>query len=127
MSFYGTITNAVNIKKENGRKGRVTLVDARNLYVKMGKSLGDKRNMISDNQIWEITELYLGDKPNHRVKIFKTTDFAYRKLQIECPLMKNGLHGLMKKRHSRILPFQRKKIQKSVRKKKMRVRRSRIG
>lgn len=86
-TYIWVLTN----KKENGRKGRCTLIDARDLYVKMGKSLGDKRNMISNDQIREITELYLGNKPNHRVKIFKTTDFAYRKVQIERPLRLNFL------------------------------------
>ncbi len=86
-TYIWVLTN----KKENGRKGRVTLIDARNLYVKMGKSLGDKRNMISDDQIREITELCLGNKSNHRVKIFKTTDFAYRKVQTERPLRLNFL------------------------------------
>ena len=55
----------------------------------MGKSLGDKRNEISPEQIEEITQLYLGNKPNGRVKIFNNTDFAYRKVQVDRPLRLN--------------------------------------
>lgn len=76
-------------QKEKARKGKVTLIDARDLFVKMGKSLGDKRNMISDKQIKEITELYLGNIPDGRVKIFNNTVFAYRKVQVERPLRLN--------------------------------------
>lgn len=76
-------------KKEPERKGKVVLIDARDMYVKMGKSLGDKRNEISPEQIQEITDLYIGNMPNGRVKIFKTTDFGYRKVQIDRPLRLN--------------------------------------
>ena len=77
--------------KERSRKEKVTLIDARDMYEKMGKSLGDKRNYIPDHFIQEITQLYLGNKPNSRVKVFHTTDFAYRKVQIERPLRLNFL------------------------------------
>ena len=76
-------------QKDQDRKGKVALIDARDMYVKMGKSLGDKRNEISQEQIEEITQLYLGNIPNGRVKIFRTTDLAYRKVQIDRPLRLN--------------------------------------
>ena len=87
FTYIWILTN----KKEPARKGKVALIDARDLYEKMGKSLGDKRNYITPDQIKEITELYLGNKPNGRVKIFDTTDFAYRKVQVERPLRLNFL------------------------------------
>ena len=76
-------------QKEPDRKGKVALIDARDMYIKMGKSLGDKRNEISPEQIEEITQLYLGNKANGRVKLFKNTDFAYRKVQVDRPLRLN--------------------------------------
>ncbi|MDO8744136.1 MAG: class I SAM-dependent DNA methyltransferase, partial [Candidatus Brocadiaceae bacterium] len=85
FTYIWVLTN----KKENSRRGKISLIDARDLYVKMGKSLGDKRNEISAGQIAEITELYLGNKPNGRVKIFRNTDFAYRKVQVDRPLRLN--------------------------------------
>ena len=87
FTYIWILTN----KKEPARKGKVALIDARDLYEKMGKSLGDKRNYITDDQIKEITELYLGNKPNGRVKVFDATDFAYRKVQVERPLRLNFL------------------------------------
>jgi len=80
---------ALTNQKDAKRRGKVALIDARDLYMKMGKSLGNKRNLISDEQIQEITELYLENKINGRVKIFRTTDFAFRKVQVERPLRLN--------------------------------------
>lgn len=85
FTYIWVLTN----KKEPERAGRAALIDARDLYVKMGKSLGDKRNEIAPRQIEEITSLYLGNTRNGRAKIFKNTDFAYRKVQIERPLRVN--------------------------------------
>lgn len=85
FTYIWVLTN----QKDKSRKGKVALIDARDMYVKMGKSLGDKRNEISSEQIEEITSLYLGNKPNGRVKIFNNTDFAYRKVQVERPLRLN--------------------------------------
>lgn len=87
FTYIWVLTN----QKEEKRKGKVALVDARDMLVKMGKSLGDKRNEIAPEQIAEITQLYLGNKANGRVKIFKNTDFAFRKVQIERPLRLNFL------------------------------------
>ncbi len=67
-------------------KGKVILLDARDQWVKMRKSLGDKRKMISEEQIAYVTRLYgdaltiAGDSshPDHaKVKIFRTTDLRF--------------------------------------------------
>ncbi len=87
FTYIWVLTN----QKEPSRKGKVTLIDARDMYEKMGKSLGDKRNFIPDHFIKEIMQLYLGNKPNSRVKVFRTTDLAYRKVQVERPLRLNFL------------------------------------
>lgn len=76
-------------KMEASRRGMITLINATDLYVKMRKSLGAKRNEISDEQIKEITRMYFENKNHGRVKIFKSTEFAYRKVRIECPLKLN--------------------------------------
>ena len=44
-------------RKSAKRRGRVQLVDARDLFVKMRKSLGEKRKQISDTQIDDIVRL----------------------------------------------------------------------
>ncbi|MDP9397144.1 MAG: type I restriction-modification system subunit M, partial [Actinomycetota bacterium] len=75
--------------------GKVVLLDARDQFVKMRKSLGDKRKEISQEQIAFVSQLY-GDavdvaaSPGHaehgRVKVLRTTDFGYRRITVERPL-----------------------------------------
>ncbi|RQX00064.1 type I restriction-modification system subunit M [Micromonospora inaquosa] len=83
-----------NRKAEN-LKRKVILLDARDQWVKMRKSLGDKRKMISENQVTHITRLYgqaltiAADElhPDHgKVKVFHTTDFGYQRITVERPL-----------------------------------------
>jgi type I restriction enzyme M protein len=61
----------------------------------MRKSLGDKRKVISDDQIEHISRLYAdaltaandASPADHaKVKIFATTDFGYRRITVERPL-----------------------------------------
>jgi type I restriction enzyme M protein len=76
-------------------RGKVILLDARDQWVKMRKSLGDKRKLISDDQIRHITELYVNalsvasdaEHLDHgKVKIFGTRDFGYHRITVERPL-----------------------------------------
>ena len=53
-TYFWIVTN----RKAPERRGKVQLVDAREYFVKMRKSLGEKRKEISDEQIDEITRLY---------------------------------------------------------------------
>lgn len=76
-------------RKEERRKGKVQLIDATGCYVKMRKSLGDKRHEITDEQIQEITRLFRTFAESEHVKIFDTTDFGYRKITVERPLRLN--------------------------------------
>lgn len=93
MLFYNTgiftYIWVLSNKKENSRKGKIALINAVDMYRNMRKGLGDKRHEISPEQIEEITQLYLGNIPNGRVKIFDGTDFGYRKINVERPLRMN--------------------------------------
>jgi type I restriction enzyme M protein len=110
-TYVWVLTN----KKTPERKGRVQLIDATELYVAMRKSLGSKRRVLNDEHIKQITrcfgefeemELVL-DSPRQTAastrgrksaapkkekpkkfssKIFKTTDFGYRRITVERPL-----------------------------------------
>jgi type I restriction enzyme M protein len=102
-------------KKEAQRKGKVQLIDGSNLYGKMRKSLGSKRNLMSADDIKTITRAFGDfavidaqelDKPVEQKsnrgrqsatpkstapktfasKLFDSTDFGYRRLTIERPL-----------------------------------------
>jgi type I restriction enzyme M protein len=73
-------------RKKAHHKGKIKLINAVGLYEKMRKSLGDKRNYISDEQIQKITESVLdGEKPGF-VQIHSNEFFGYRKITIERPL-----------------------------------------
>lgn len=45
-------------QKEDRRRGKVQLIDATDQYAKMRKSLGSKRQYITDEQIAELVRLY---------------------------------------------------------------------
>ena len=62
------------------------LVDARELFVKMRKSLGDKRKEITADQIDEITRLYGDFAEGEQVKIFPNEAFGYQRITVERPL-----------------------------------------
>lgn len=62
------------------------LVDARELWVKMRKSLGEKRKAISPDQIAEITRLYGAFQENDRVRILSNEALGYLRITVEQPL-----------------------------------------
>jgi type I restriction enzyme M protein len=73
-------------RKEAKRKNKIQMIDARNFYKKMRKSLGNKRNEISPEDIRAIQDIYQKFEESEQSKIFKTTDFAYRQITVERPL-----------------------------------------
>ena len=91
--FYNTGINTylwfVSNRKSKERKGKVQLIDARNFYKKMRKSLGNKRHEIDTESQKKIFDLYNSFEENENSKIFNTIDFAYRQIQIERPLRLN--------------------------------------
>lgn len=84
-TYVWVLTN----RKPEDRKGQVQLVDAIDLWEPMRKSLGEKRRLISGDQIEEITRIYQGLVENGRSQFFKTIDFGYRKIRVERPLRLN--------------------------------------
>ncbi len=110
-TYIWVVTN----KKAKERKGKIQLIDARNYWIKMTKSLGNKRKQIGDgeegrpNQIAEITSIYgnfkhdetkiLKIKENGNgeyvekelvvCKVFDNEDFGYNKITVERPLRLN--------------------------------------
>jgi type I restriction enzyme M protein len=103
--------------KEAQRKGKIQLIDARRFFVKMPKSLGDKRNKIGDpndrasepDHIGDITRLHgsftdgetrdfveedpITKQPVKKTrvvsKVFDNDDFGFRKITVERPLRLN--------------------------------------
>jgi type I restriction enzyme M protein len=81
-TYFWVLTN----RKDPERKGKVQLVDARELWEKMPKSLGDKRKRFSDEHVAQITRLYSEFREGDRCKIFRNEDFGYRRITVERPL-----------------------------------------
>ncbi|PKN72799.1 MAG: restriction endonuclease subunit M [Candidatus Cloacimonetes bacterium HGW-Cloacimonetes-3] len=104
-TYIWIITN----KKEAHRKGKIQLIDARQFYHKMRKSLGNKRNVIGDGEdnrfdhIDLITRIHGDFIHNQQMefisnteastatvsKIFNNADFGYSKIVVERPLRLN--------------------------------------
>jgi type I restriction enzyme M protein len=112
-TYIWVLTN----RKEKPRKGKVQLIDARQFWVPMEKSLGNKRRRIGDpsekekdpDHIGEITKIHgnfrdgetrtfteedpITHQPVQRErvvsKIFDNEDFGYRKITVERPLRLN--------------------------------------
>ncbi len=89
-TYIWVLTN----RKRRERRGKIQLINATDLFVKMRKSLGNKRNKIGDpkddpkepNQIAEIVELYGDITKNGRSKFFDNADFGYKQITVERPL-----------------------------------------
>ena len=93
-TYFWVLTN----RKSEQRRGKIQLIDARTCSVPMRKSLGDKRKKISDEQIAEITRLYLDFTENEKVKIFDNSDFGYLRVNVDRPLRAKWSIGLMKRK-----------------------------
>ena len=81
-TYFWVVTN----RKAPERRGKVQLVDARKYFEKMRKSLGAKRNRITETQIEEITRLYGDFTEGEQVKIFPNEAFGFLRITVERPL-----------------------------------------
>lgn len=81
-SYVWVLTN----RKSEERQGRVQLIDAREQWVKMRKSLGEKRREISPQQIDEITRLHGAFEEGELVKVLPNEAFGYRTIIVDRPL-----------------------------------------
>lgn len=93
----------VSNKKPAHRQGKVQLIDGTRHFQKMKKSLGDKRNELSNQHIKELVRLYaeyeqdgtstvmVEGKTETRVcsKIFDNREFGFLKITVERPLRLN--------------------------------------
>ena len=104
-TYIWVLTN----RKELRRQGKVQLIDGRQFFVKMRKSLGNKRNELSLEQIDDLTRIHgnfedgetrpitdedpVTHEPRTRPrvisKVFANEDFGYRKITVERPLRLN--------------------------------------
>jgi type I restriction enzyme M protein len=98
-TYVWVVTN----KKPAHRQGKVQLIDGTRHFKKMDKSLGNKRNELSDDHIKELVRLYaehdhdadsevlVDGKPEPLVcsKLFDNREFGFLKITVERPLRLN--------------------------------------
>ena len=91
--FYNTgISTYIWILSNNkpaARKGKVQLIDASDRASKMRKSLGSKRQIVSEANQDEIVRLYGEFQETEKSKIFPNDAFGYRRITVERPLRLN--------------------------------------
>jgi len=76
----------VSNRKAENRKGKVQLINALDLYVKLRKNLGQKNCELKDRHIEQITQLYTDFKETDISKIYPNDYFGYNKITVERPL-----------------------------------------
>lgn len=98
-TYVWIVTN----KKPAHRQGKVQLIDGTRHFKKMDKSLGNKRNELSDDHIKELVRLYaehdhdaesdvlVDGQPERRIcsKLFDNHEFGFLKITVERPLRLN--------------------------------------
>ncbi|ROQ37940.1 type I restriction enzyme M protein [Marinobacter sp. 3-2] len=75
--------------KPSERKGLVQLIDATDRASKMRKSLGSKRQFISESDQDEVVKLYGDFQETKKSKLFPVEAFGYRRITVERPLKLN--------------------------------------
>jgi type I restriction enzyme M protein len=76
----------ISTAKRPERQGLVQLIDAHDLFERMPKSLGNKRNELSEKHISEIVRLYESFAKGPRSRILHNNDFGYTKVVVDRPL-----------------------------------------
>ena len=104
-TYIWVLTN----RKQRHRKSRVQLIDGRRFFVKMRKSLGNKRNELSPEQIEDLTRIHgnfadgetrdqtdddpVTHQPRTRPRVvsrvFENDELGYREVTVEQPLRLN--------------------------------------
>ena len=78
-TYIWVLTN----RKPKHRRGKVQLINATELFQKMKKSLGNKRNELSNEHIELIASTFGDFRESKLSKIFDNDDFGYRRIIIE--------------------------------------------
>lgn len=79
----------VSKNKRKERKGYVQLIDASNIYHKLRKPVGNKKNEFSPEDRAAIAKLYTDFEENEYSKIFKNEDLMYREYAVMQPLQRS--------------------------------------
>jgi type I restriction enzyme M protein len=84
-TYVWIVTN----KKPKARRGKVQLINGVELFQKMRKSLGNKRNELGKEHISKLASTYGDFVTGDLAKVFDNEDFGYRRITVERPLRLN--------------------------------------
>ncbi|HPB55689.1 MAG TPA: class I SAM-dependent DNA methyltransferase [Acidobacteriota bacterium] len=84
-TYVWVVTN----RKPASRKGKIQLINGAGMFLKMKKSLGNKRNELGSDHVATLAQLYGDFAPGETSKIFDNEDFGFRKITVERPLRLN--------------------------------------
>ena len=82
----GTYIWIVTNRKEKQRKGKIQLIDARDKWKPLRRSLGNKRRELGEDDISSIVKLYGNFEDSEFSKLFDNSDFGYSRITVERPL-----------------------------------------
>ncbi len=120
----GTYVWIVTNRKDKRRTGKIQLVDARETFIPMRRSLGNKRRKIGEgkdgepDQIADVVRLFGIFADGDQSKIFDNEDFGYTRVTVERPLrLRYDLKteqlralwldaAVLKMKEDRLLPFE---------------------
>ncbi|WP_314032949.1 HsdM family class I SAM-dependent methyltransferase, partial [Mogibacterium timidum] len=75
--------------KRQERKGKLQLIDASQIFHKLRKPLGDKKNEITPEDRTAITKIYADFAENEDCRIFANEEFIYREYAVMQPLQRS--------------------------------------
>ena len=76
----------VSNKKAEHRKGKVQLINAIDMYVKLRKNLGQKNCEMNASHVEQLTQIYMDFQETEISKIYPNDYFGYQKITVERPL-----------------------------------------
>jgi type I restriction enzyme M protein len=82
----GTFIWVVTNRKAAHRKGKIQLIDARERYIPMKRSLGDKRRYLDQAALDVVTREHGALEDSKTSRVFDNTDFGYRRITVLRPL-----------------------------------------
>jgi type I restriction enzyme M protein len=84
-TYIWVVTN----RKPKARKGKVQLINGTEMFLKMRKSLGNKRNELGADHVATLARIYGDFAAGETSKIFDNDDFGFRRITVERPLRLN--------------------------------------
>ena len=82
----GTFIWVVTNRKAEHRKGKIQLIDARERYTPMKRSLGDKRRYLDQVALDAVTREHGAMEKSKTSRVFDNSDFGYRRITVLRPL-----------------------------------------